>query len=221
MDRGTFPGGGESTGIRRSLLRDAVFMRLLDSVLRGEYRRGQRLRLETIAEDMRVSRTPVREALVPLESLRLVSVQRYVGVVIANWTVEQVVERIRIARSMVADPLGTSSPSSEGFEPLWLRACSTEGGVLVEMASWYLRRSGAVVSADWVLSQRELLDLFFVDDVAVANGIDVAVDRRARMRTVERARDAAADEDMPGLRRELLALADGLIALPSRFRGAA
>lgn len=220
MDRGAL-GGGEQDGIRRSLLRDAVFMRLLDLVLRGEYRRGQRLRLDTIAEDMRVSRTPVREALVPLESLRLVSVQRYVGVVIANWTVDHVVERIRIARSMIAEPLGSSVPSSDRFDPSLLRSCVTEGGVLVEMASWYLRRSGAVVSADWVLSQRELLDLFFVDDVAVANGIDVAVDRRARMHVVERARVAAAGDDLPRVRRELLALADGLITLPGRFRGAA
>lgn len=221
MERGALTGGGEPTGIRRSLLRDAVFMRLLDSVLRGEYRRGQRLRLDTLAEDMQVSRTPVREALVPLESLRLVSVQRYVGVVIANWSVDHVIERIRIARSMIADPLGTSAPCPDRFDPSCLRDCETEGGVLVEVASWYLRRSGAVVSADWLLSQRELLDRFFVDEVAVANGIDTAVCRRLRMHAVERARVAAVGEDLPGVRRELLALADGLIALPDRFRGAA
>ncbi len=122
---------------------------------------------------------------------------------------------------MIAEPLGSSVPSSDRFDPSLLRSCVTEGGVLVEMASWYLRRSGAVVSADWVLSQRELLDLFFVDDVAVANGIDVAVDRRARMHVVERARVAAAGDDLPRVRRELLALADGLITLPGRFRGAA
>ena len=74
MDRSTNRpgrGGDDPNGIRRSLLRDAVFARLLDNVLRGVYRRGQRIRLDDIADDMGVSRTPVREALVPLETLRL------------------------------------------------------------------------------------------------------------------------------------------------------
>jgi Mn-dependent DtxR family transcriptional regulator len=97
--------GPDERIVRRDLLRDAVFERLLTRILRLDYRRGQRLRLDGIATDMGVSRTPVREALVPLESLRLVSVQRYVGVVIAPWGVEDMVERLRIVQYMLGAPV--------------------------------------------------------------------------------------------------------------------
>ena len=220
MERTIGAGPEDPNGIRRSLLRDAVFARLLDNVLRGVYRRGQRLRLETIAEDMRVSRTPVREALVPLETLRLVSVQPYVGVVIAHWTVEHVTERFRIARSMIVDPQA-GTVTADRFDAAWLRECTTEGGAFAEIGAWYLRRRGAHVSADWLLSQRALLDRFFADDIAAANGIDAALDRRARMQLVELACSAAVRDDLGGAAAALADLAEGLIALPDRFRGAA
>lgn len=208
-------------GIRRSLLRDAVFARLLDNVLRGVYRRGQRMRLDTIAADMRVSRTPVREALVPLENLRLVSVQRYVGVVVAHWTVDHMIERIRIARTMITEPSAGSARSADRFDVAWLRACATEGGVFVEIGSWWLRRIGAAVSADWLLSQRAVLDAFFTDEVALANGIDAVVARRERRVLADRATVAAERDALDECAAVLVELADALIALPERFRAAA
>lgn len=205
-------------GLRRSLLRDAVFLRLLDNVLRGEYRRGQRLRLDTIAEDMQVSRTPVREALVTLESHQLVSVQRYVGVVITHWSVDQMTERLRIARAMVVEPPASGAGIDVRFEPVWLRDCWTEAGAFVELAGWFLRRSGASVSADWLLSQRTVLDMFFTDDVALANGIDAVVDRSRRLDLVDRAARAAERDALDECAANLLELAAALIALPDRFR---
>lgn len=213
--------GDDPHGIRRSLLRDAVFARLLDDVLRGVYRRGQRLRLDDIADDMRVSRTPVREALVPLEALRLVTVQRYVGVVITHWTVEHMTERLRIARTMLTDPSVGSELGADRFDPSWLRECATEGGAFVELGSWWLRRHGAAVSADWLMSQRAVLDAFYKDDVALANGIDAVVERRERRKLVERAALAADAEALDDCAAALVALATALITLPDRFRAAA
>ncbi|WP_186317670.1 GntR family transcriptional regulator [Curtobacterium sp. 9128] len=207
-------------GVPRSLLRDAVFFRLLDRILRGEYRRGQRLRLDTLADDMRVSRTPVREALVPLEMLRLVSVQRYVGVVIAQWSVDQMKERIRVACTMLAEPPVTADAPAERFDPFWIRECMSEAGAFVELSAWLLRRTGASVSADWVASQRPVLDMFFTDDVAVANGIDAVVDRRRRQTLADAARTAAMRGDRQECTRLVLELGDLLVALPDRFRAA-
>lgn len=205
-------------GLRRSLLRDAVFLRLLDNVLRGEYRRGQRLRLDTIAEDMQVSRTPVREALVSLESHQLVTVQRYVGVVITQWSVDQMTERLRIARAMVVDPAASGVGHDDRFDQSWLRECWTEAGAFVELAAWFLRRRGASVSADWMLSQRTVLDMFFTDDVALANGIDAVVDRARRLDLVDQAVRAAERDAVDDCAVVLLELAAALIALPDRFR---
>lgn len=214
-------GDEDRNSIRRSLLRDAVFARLLDNVLRGVYRRGQRIRLDTIADDMGVSRTPVREALVPLETLRLVTVQRYVGVVIAHWTVEHMTERIRIARTMLTEPSVGTTSCDDRFHVAWLRDCATEGGAFVELGAWWLRRQGAAVSADWLLSQRSVLDVFYTDDVALANGIDAVVARRDRMQLLERASVAAEADELDECALALVELASALIAMPERFRAAA
>ncbi|PZE56029.1 hypothetical protein DEJ24_14030 [Curtobacterium sp. MCPF17_001] len=219
---GTSAGGGvtDPLGVPRNLLRDAVFERMLRHILRGDYRRGQRLRLDALADDMRVSRTPVREALVPLEALRLVIVQRYVGVVIAPWTVGQMVERTRIARSMLVDPPTSCARGDEPFDPAVLRDCLSEAGAFVELAVWVLRRSGAPVSADWLRSQQTVLDVFHTDDIARANGIDVAADWTRRMQVVKAARTAALADDVALCAVRLTELAELLIALPERFRSA-
>jgi hypothetical protein len=234
-------------GVPRNLLRDVVFSRLLLGILRGDHRRGERLRLEAIAADMRVSRTPVREALVPLETLGLVSVRRYVGVVIAHWDVSQMIERVEILANLLdgaradldgvdglgADP-GRTDPGGESgtgsvngrtdgradggwadggrldvaraertsadppvsFEPAMLRGCMSEGGMLALIAEWCLHRVGRSVSAEWVVAQRAVLDVFFTDDVARAQGIDVARDRGNRVELLADARSAAERDDV-------------------------
>jgi len=48
-------------------LADQVYDQLLDAILSGEINAGERLIQETLAEEMTVSRTPVREALLRLE----------------------------------------------------------------------------------------------------------------------------------------------------------
>lgn len=49
--------------MRRSILSDGVYNRLLNAILKGKYQPGADLREEHIAESFSVSRTPVREAL--------------------------------------------------------------------------------------------------------------------------------------------------------------
>jgi len=206
--------------VPRNLLRDAVFSRLLSSILRGEYRRGQRLRLDTIATDMRVSRTPVREALVPLETLRLVHVQRYVGVIIANWGVENMVERLRIIQNMLDVPADAIAQGQSGdrFDPSWVRDCLSEVGVFCVVAEWLLRRLARPVSADWIVSQRPALDMFYTSGVAQVHGIDMSVGAGERAELLMSMQAGAVEGD---LRRVLLALdafADGIAEVQLRFR---
>ena len=59
--------------MERRGLRDAVYDRILDQLLRGETEAGGRLSIETLARELSVSATPVREALVQLERTGLVT----------------------------------------------------------------------------------------------------------------------------------------------------
>lgn len=62
-----------SDPVERRGLRDAVYDRILDQLLRGEPEAGGRLSIETLARQLSVSATPVREALVELERTGLVT----------------------------------------------------------------------------------------------------------------------------------------------------
>lgn len=234
--------------VRRDLLRDAVFERLLTRILRLDYRRGQRLRLDGIALDMGVSRTPVREALVPLEALRLVIVQRYVGVVIAQWGVENMVERLRIVQSMldapVVDPaftapqddlVGACPPGPDRSDQDWgelssrdrllgpwnpaaLAGSTSQAGVFAVISEWVLRQQGHPVSADWLAAQRPVLDRFYSTEVAPAHGIDTAVGSAERAELLLEAQAGASANDLRRAAIALDAFADRMADAGERFR---
>jgi hypothetical protein len=219
---GTAPSGGDGT-VRRDLLRDAVFVRLVDRILQGGYRRGERLRLDEVATELGVSRTPVREALVPLEALRLVQVQRYVGVVVAPWSPDHMVERMQIAQGMLAVPYTLSSPRLRGveigaFDASALRPCRSEVGRFTVLAEWTLRRLGRPVSADWLAAQRPVLDAFYSRDVACRHGLDMAVGVTDRAAALAAALGAVWDDDVVAAIRHLDTFADAIAAVNDHFR---
>lgn len=59
--------------ISRRALRDQVYDRILELLLSGEIEAGERLSIDTMARELAVSPTPVREALVQLERTGLVT----------------------------------------------------------------------------------------------------------------------------------------------------
>ena len=59
--------------ITRRALRDQVYERILELLLSGEIEAGERLSIDTMARELAVSPTPVREALVQLERTGLVT----------------------------------------------------------------------------------------------------------------------------------------------------
>ncbi|WP_430593485.1 GntR family transcriptional regulator [Humidisolicoccus flavus] len=64
---------GLQQGIERRGLRDHVYERVLELLLRGDVEPGARLSIDTIARQLGVSPTPVREAFVHLERTGLVT----------------------------------------------------------------------------------------------------------------------------------------------------
>lgn len=73
-DRGSAePRSGLVSSIKRRGLRDDVYDRILQLLLSGEVVPGARLSIDTVARELDVSPTPVREALVQLERTGLVT----------------------------------------------------------------------------------------------------------------------------------------------------
>lgn len=79
--------------VERRVLRDRVYDLILEMLMRGDVQPGSRLGIEFVAQELDVSPTPVREALVQLERTGLVSREARRGYRIAEpLTVEQVLQ---------------------------------------------------------------------------------------------------------------------------------
>jgi DNA-binding GntR family transcriptional regulator len=87
--------------VERRGLRDAVYDRILDQLLRGEAEAGSRLSIETLARELSVSATPVREALVQLERTGLVTREALRGYRVAPPLVADQLDELFQARLML------------------------------------------------------------------------------------------------------------------------
>lgn len=82
--------------IERRPIRDVVYKRLLAGILNGKYKPGDRLREETLAEELGVSSTPVREALRKLEVERFVDYYPRKGTVVSEIPRDEVEELYKV-----------------------------------------------------------------------------------------------------------------------------
>jgi DNA-binding GntR family transcriptional regulator len=75
----------ESMGIKVfQSLGDQVFETLKEKIINNEYKPGELMQIDKIANEFGVSTTPVREALLRLESMGLVSIERNKGAVVTQ-----------------------------------------------------------------------------------------------------------------------------------------
>jgi len=77
---------GAQRGDRRQI-KDLVYERLIEAVVRQEILPGTHLKERDLAESMGVSKTPIREALVRMQKERLVDIAPYRGAVVRAITV--------------------------------------------------------------------------------------------------------------------------------------
>lgn len=125
--------------IERRGLRDRVYDRVLELLLSGEVEPGARLSIETIARQLSVSPTPVREAMVQLERTGLVTREALKGYrVAAPLTAEQLVEltQARVMLESTAARLATPADDALLSElTTALEAHRAAGDHLLEVAA--------------------------------------------------------------------------------------
>ena len=85
-------------------LRDIVFEKLQKAVFSGKFKSGDRITEKEIAEELKVSRTPVREALYRLASTGLIKIIPHRGFIISRWSSKEIkdVIELRIALEIFA-----------------------------------------------------------------------------------------------------------------------
>ena len=84
---------------------------LREKILNGEIKAGQALRQAALAEELNVSRIPVREALLQLEAEGLVAFEPHKGATATELNVEQVDELFELRAMLEANLLAESIPN--------------------------------------------------------------------------------------------------------------
>jgi len=88
----------------RKYLRDIIFEKLQKAIFSGKFKSGERITEKEITEELKVSRTPVREALYRLASTGLIKIIPHRGFLISRWSsmeIKDVIE-LRIALEVFA-----------------------------------------------------------------------------------------------------------------------
>ena len=94
--------------ISRPALREHIKKALLQRILDGEYKPGERIVETHIAQEFEVSQGPVREALRELESLRLVVTEPHRGARVRQVSIDELVE-IYPVRAALEDVAGRAA----------------------------------------------------------------------------------------------------------------
>lgn len=90
---------------------EMVYAVLKEAILSGVFAPGERLRQESLAEAIGVSRIPVRSALLQLEAEGIITFHPHRGARVRTLSVDQVDEIFRLRRLLEGDALAQSSSS--------------------------------------------------------------------------------------------------------------
>src|ERR1700730_1226676 len=96
--------------IKRQSLRDTQAESLRERILSGEFKEGDPLVQEALAEEYEVSRMPVREALRLLEASGLVALKTHKGAIVTSIPTEQIGELFELRALLECEILGHSIP---------------------------------------------------------------------------------------------------------------
>jgi DNA-binding GntR family transcriptional regulator len=82
----------QAPGIKRHTVTSSVAEELRRRIVSGEYAGGEQIRQEAVADELGVSRIPIREALLQLESEGLVVIHTHEGAVVASLSPEDAID---------------------------------------------------------------------------------------------------------------------------------
>jgi len=101
--RGDIMGALESFNVSNlKPIRDMIYDSIRQAIFEGELKAGDRLVEKELAEKMKVSRTPIREALRKLEAEGLIRHVPRKGVVVKDFTKEEIIEIYSIRQALEA-----------------------------------------------------------------------------------------------------------------------
>ena len=99
-----------ATPIQRQTIASMTVEALRERILRGDYPDGEPLRQDALADELGVSRIPVREALRQLEAEGLVTFNPHRGAVVSTLSLDEIVELFELRADIECDLLARAIP---------------------------------------------------------------------------------------------------------------
>jgi DNA-binding GntR family transcriptional regulator len=162
--------------IERRSIPESIRDSLQERILNGDFREGDTLGQEAIAEEYGVSRIPVREALRQLEAQGLVAVETHKGAVVTTIPTEQVQELFELRALLESDVLAHAIPRMTDQDITDAR------GLLDELDESY--RRGDMASwgrLNWAFHRRLYIPAGRAQTLALLQSINLQVERYIRL----------------------------------------
>ncbi|HEY4030607.1 MAG TPA: GntR family transcriptional regulator [Caulobacteraceae bacterium] len=163
-------------GIKRLSIPEAVAESLQQRILSGEFKEGDALVQEALANEYKVSRMPIREALRQLEATGLVAMQMHKGAVVTSLPLEQIGELFDLRELLEGELLARSLPNMTGAQLGESRA------LLTQLEQAYI--DGAVSrwgELNWAFHRSLYLASGRVQTLALAQTVNIQTDRYIRL----------------------------------------
>lgn len=113
-----------SPSVKRPTVTASVADEIRRRIISGEYEGGEQIRQEAIATELGVSRIPVREALLQLESEGLVVIHTHKGAIVAALTREDAIDlleaRLAIEPMLIRKAIAMATPADITHVQSWL-----------------------------------------------------------------------------------------------------
>jgi len=183
--------------IARQSLPDAIAVQLRERILNGEFKDGDPIVQEAIAEEYEVSRMPVREALRQLEGQGLVALKTHKGAIVTSMKKEKVSELFDLRALLECDILARALPH---FGPSDAAAAQD---FLNQLEGAYHRRNTAEWGKlNWQFHRSLYLPANRPETLSIIEGINIQAERFIRVQLVMTGAVATAERE----HRDLLSL---------------
>src|SRR3954453_19675644 len=104
------PARGRAVPIQRQTIASMTVEALRERILRGDYPEGEPLRQDALADELGVSRIPVREALRQLEAEGVVTFNPHRGAVVSSLSLDEIHELFELRADIESDRLNRAVP---------------------------------------------------------------------------------------------------------------
>src|SRR6476661_6042561 len=112
--------------IKRHTVTGSVAEELRRRIVSGEYEGGEQIRQETVAAELGVSRIPIREALLQLESEGLIVIHTHKGAVVASLTTDDAVDLFEARLTLEPPMLKKAVVAATPIDVTRIGACLAE-----------------------------------------------------------------------------------------------